>query len=105
MRMKTSFGNRFMGCRIDSSERSFGKIFVSKEFLTVVIWKHSYQPGVMIKMPSGRTTDLAYLCNSYITVFIFSVHSVSIHSPSVAVDSYGRHVPGVADVFIQLPLQ
>jgi len=37
MRTKISFGNRFIGCRIDSSERSFGRTFLSNELLTAVI--------------------------------------------------------------------
>jgi hypothetical protein len=38
-------------------------------------------------------------------LYIVSIHSVSIYSLSIAVDGYGRHVPAVVDVFIQLPLQ
>jgi len=41
IRTKTSAGNRLIGCRIDSSERSFGRSFVSNELLAAVIWKYS----------------------------------------------------------------
>jgi hypothetical protein len=48
---------------------------------------------------------MAHLCNRYSIALVFSIHSVSILSLSATVGSYGRHVPDVVDVFIQLPLQ
>lgn len=77
MRTKTSLGSRFIGCRIDSSVRSFGMTFVSKELLTAVIYEHSRESGVMMRI-LRRIFFLAYLCNRYTTIVV-SVHSVSIH--------------------------
>jgi len=34
--------NRFIGCKIDSSERSFGRTFISNEPLTAVTCRHSH---------------------------------------------------------------
>jgi len=48
---------------------------------------------------------LAHLCNHHITILIVSTHSVSIRSLSIAADDYGRHVPDVVDILVQLPLQ
>ena len=51
IRTKISFGNRLIGCKADSSERSFGRILVSSELLTPVICKHSRELDVAIKIP------------------------------------------------------
>jgi len=57
IRTKTSLGNRFIGCRIDSSERSFGRTFVSNELLTPVIYKRGREFGVATKLPGGVDFD------------------------------------------------
>jgi len=76
IRAKTFFGNRFIGCRIDSSERSFGRTFVSSELLTLAIYKHSCESGVLIEMSGGRLVS-PYLCSCGTVVLIVSIRSVS----------------------------
>ena len=83
IRTRMSFGNRFTGCRIDSSERSFGRTVVSNEFLTAVIYKHSRESSVTTKMPSGRLI-LAHLRNFYAVQFAVSNHFVSARFTSIA---------------------
>ena len=53
IRTKMSFGNWFIGCRIDSSERIFGRTLVSNELLTAAIYKHGRELSVTMKMLSG----------------------------------------------------
>lgn len=77
MRTKISFGSRFIGCKIDSSVRSFGTTFVSKELLTAVTYEHGRESGVMMRLLK-RIFFIAYLCNRYTTI-VASAHSVSIH--------------------------
>ena len=60
IRTKTSFGNRFIGCIVDSRERSFGRTFVSNELLTAVIYKRGFEFGVAVEM-MGRRLVLAHL--------------------------------------------
>ena len=43
IRMKASAGNRFIGCGIDSGERSFGSTSVFRGFLTAVTCRNSYK--------------------------------------------------------------
>ena len=38
--MKMAFGSRFIGCKVDSREQSFGNTFVSSALLTAVIYKY-----------------------------------------------------------------
>ena len=52
------FGSRLIGCRVDSSERSFGRTLFSSEFLTAAICGHNYKPSVMT-VPRARTVDFA----------------------------------------------
>ena len=40
IRMKMAFGSRFIGCKVDSREQSFGNTFVSSALLTAVIYKY-----------------------------------------------------------------
>ena len=42
---KTFTGNRFIGCRIDSSEWSFGSTFVFHDFLTAVTCRTAANHG------------------------------------------------------------
>ena len=53
IRIKTSVGSRFIGCSLDSSQRSFGRIPVSKAFLTAMIYAYSRERGVVVKIPGG----------------------------------------------------
>jgi hypothetical protein len=48
---------------------------------------------------------LAHLCKRYTAVSIVPIHSISIHSLSIAAVGYGRHVPAAINVFIYLPFQ
>ena len=73
MRTKTSFGNRFIGGIIDSSERSFGRTFVSNELLIAAIYKHGCELDSTTKMPGGQLA-FANLCNRDADRFIVSNH-------------------------------
>ena len=53
MRTRMSFGNWFIGCRIDLRERSLGRTFVSSELLTAVIYRHDCESGVVMRIPGG----------------------------------------------------
>jgi len=81
------FGSRFMGCRVDSSKRSFGKIFFSSEFMTAAIYKHNCEPGIMTRMPH-RQLILSYLCNRYTATLIIPIRSVSARSHTAGNDAY-----------------
>lgn len=76
------FGNWFMGCRADSSERNFGRTFFSSKFQATVIYKHSCEPSATTRMPDGRLI-LSHLCNSYTPALIVSIHPVSVRSLSI----------------------
>jgi len=77
IRMKTLFGNRFIGGRLDSSERSFGRTFVSNALLAPVIYKHIREPDAATS-ESGCGRCFAYLCGCYTTVLMISSHPVSV---------------------------
>ena len=102
--MKMSFGSRFMGCRVDSSERSFGRTSVSNELLAAVIYKHGSKSDISMKTLGGGLISM-HLCNSYAAVVLISSHFVSVPSMSITFCSYGRRVPASVDVFIQLSFQ
>ena len=71
---KTFTGNRFIGCRIDSSERSFGSTSVFHDFLTAVTCRNSRESRR--ERRAGLT--LAHLCDRRTAVLIGSTHFVSI---------------------------
>ena len=48
---------------------------------------------------------MAHLCDRHTAVLIVSTHFVSIRSLSIGADGYGRHVPAIIDMLVQLPLQ
>ena len=48
--MRGTLINNILGCRIDSSARSFGMTFISKELLTVVIYEHGRESDVMMRI-------------------------------------------------------
>ena len=86
IRMKMmSLGNWLMGCRIDSSERSFGRTFVSNELLVAVIYKHNREFGVVTNLCWAGKSISTHLCDRHATVMIHSSHPMSISSLSCRV--------------------
>ena len=100
--MKMSFGSRFMGCEVDSRERSFGKTFFSSALLIPVICKRARQSGTVTKI--GVEQIFTHLGNPQTNVRVPSKHSASILRQLIAVRSRLR-VPGVVDVLVQLLFQ
>ena len=98
-----SFGSRFIGCRIDSSERSFGRTSVSNELLTAVIYKHIREFGVATKT-LGRGC-FAHLRDSRAAVLPISSHVASAPSIPIAFCGYRRFIPAVVDEFIHQAFQ
>ena len=54
IRMKTSVGSWFMGCRTDSRERRFGNTRFSSALLTSVTCKHTCEPGAVAGMSTQQ---------------------------------------------------
>jgi len=106
IRMKISVDSWLIGCRFDSSERSFGRTLVSQENLAAVIYKHGRESGVTMKI-LGEVDFGAPLQPSHHCTYCFYplyVSSFSVYFGSRVTD-YGRHVPAVVNVFIYLQLQ
>ena len=90
---------------MDSSERSFGRTFVSNELLIAVTYKHSRKSSVTMEMSDPGRLILTHLCNRELIALIVSIPSVSVRSVSITVDGCGRRVPDVVDVLLQLLFQ
>ena len=59
-RTKISASNRFIGCRLESRERGFGRTFGSNKLLTAAICKRSCEFGVVIHGDTGPAIQIDF---------------------------------------------
>lgn len=106
IRTKISVDSWFIGCRFDSSERSFGRTLVSKENMAAVIYKHGRESGVTMKILGGVDFGTPPQPSHHCAYFFYPLHvsSLPVYFGSRVTD-YRRHVPTVVNVSIYLELQ